>query len=852
MRSAAPQSTYERLESGGVVLKGWRALRRHADDRRPLFDQSGDALERAKRHDTARPAKIQRLVARLAGDQFALFDPHPVRHDVRIDEIISVARGQVRRHAVFEQRCDRLILAIEISNVGMIPPLLQQEAGARHIVDPGLGHFRPAFMPIEILTEDHQAETRLLVIDRLVHGRMDDRPIDPGRKFQINDALEVRRRKRPGCKGRRHGFGRHDILAVNMSDRRCSLHVADQRGTRRGAPVEGPHRPHGHIGMGAHGKIIAQHGPRIFQRLAIQDQAIFMRHFRDRAIMGVGEKVRQRLAIVVKESIASGRRTHHRAGQRRQIGHRVIAAPGLEFLDHARRPVGGADFDAVGQQRVDPLFADPVRADGIAIHAKIGFQIAAHGAGIIFVDFQAGRFGRGGMVGLARERIAHAQDMPVAACGRGPVERAVRPQTVGQVDHAGGIDRGCGGGDAAKRGVIGQDRIARLGFILVDLRFGRQTEVANAQRGAGGSGEDVDLHRAGRAVAQAGRLGRVIGGEDQAKALGRDRREADRRGHFGQGEATDGPPTLRRLCLQGRAVGRVAEGRTGMRHEQAGRSDGDGLAIVEQQRARRMLIALADLRHGVQILIEQGRGDDGAAIPLRHARLRQRHEADGIGEDARIGIMVRQRAAVFATGQRIAEPGALERARHRRRRRQGTGQAGAASQVRLAPDQLLHAILRLDPGAARLAPARRGGDGEFQLLGVGGAHRMAEGVLPAIGHIGQPLGHDLRRLEIGVEILHAANADSRHPVEILVDPVLRHIAVHPMPPDARTRRLRGIAKAVGQIVGKRRTAKQGAGEQSGEAQAVASHQCIFLVETVAVASNGRSASVATRAPSTPP
>ncbi len=214
--------------------------------------------------------------------------------------------------------------------------------------------------------------------------------------------------------------------------------------------------------------------------------------------------------------------------------------------------------------------------------------------------------------------------------------------------------------------------------------------------------------------------------------------------------------------------------------------------------------------------------------------------------------MVRQRAAVFATGQRIAEPGALERARHRRRRRQGTGQAGAASQVRLAPDQLLHAILRLDPGTARFAPARRGGDGEFQAFGVGGAHRMAEGVLPAIGHIGQPLRHDLRRLEIGIEILHAANADPRHPVEIVVDPLLRHIAVQPMPPDARTGRLRRIAEAVGEIVGKRRTAKQGAGEQSGEAKPVTSHRCIFLVETEAVASNGRSASVATRAPSTPP
>ena len=162
-------------------------------------------------------------------------------------------------------------------------------------------------------------------------------------------------------------------------------------------------------------------------------------------------------------------------------------------------------------------------------------------------------------------------------------------------------------------------------------------------------------------------------------------------------------------------------------------------------------------------------------------------------------------------------PGTLKRADDRRRQGQRARKPRTTAQIGLRPDQLLHTVLRLHPWSARLAPARRCSDGEFQSLGVSGLYRMAERILPSVRHIGQPVGYDLRGHQIGVEILDPANAHARHPVEILVDPVLRHVAVHPVPPDARARRLGRVDEAIGQIVGQRWRGKGDASQQGRKA-----------------------------------
>jgi hypothetical protein len=165
----------------------------------------------------------------------------------------------------------------------------------------------------------------------------------------------------------------------------------------------------------------------------------------------------------------------------------------------------------------------------------------------------------------------------------------------------------------------------------------------------------------------------------------------------------------------------------------------------------------------------------------------------------------------------------LERACDTGRHRQRAGEAAAALYIGFRPDELLHRVLGLDPGAARFAPAGRGSDSEFKTLSIGGPDGVGERVLPLRRHVGQALGHDLGGEQAGVEILHAADAHARHPLEILVDPFLRDIAVHPMPPDAWPGALWRVAEAVGQFVGEQRAGEGGAGEEQREAQGAGLH-----------------------------
>jgi len=56
-----------------------------------------------------------------------------------------------------------------------------------------------------------------------------------------------------------------------------------------------------------------------------------------------------------------------------------------------------------------------------------------HEGCVQLVDFEAGGFRGCGVVGDSKERIANAQNDPVAG-GRGPVEGAVRMHFAGEVD----------------------------------------------------------------------------------------------------------------------------------------------------------------------------------------------------------------------------------------------------------------------------------------------------------------------------------------------------------------------------------------------------------------------------------
>lgn len=100
--------------------------------------------------------------------------------------------------------------------------------------------------------------------------------------------------------------------------------------------------------------------------------------------------------------------------------------------------------------------------------------------------------------------------------------------------------------------------------------------------------------------------------------------------------------------------------------------------------------------------------------------------------------------------------------------------------------------MRRHPGAARFRPARRCGDRQLESQSVGLIGRKTECLLPFGRHVDEAFIDDLRRTQIGIEILDTANSDALHPGKILGNAVHCDVAVHPVPPDAR-------AGAVGRI-----------------------------------------------------
>src|SRR5215472_5350334 len=127
----------------------------------------------------------------------------------------------------------------------------------------------------------------------------------------------------------------------------------------------------------------------------------------------------------------------------------------------------------------------------------------------------------------------------------------------------------------------------------------------------------------------------------------------------------------------------------------------------------------------------------------------------------------------------------LKGTRYRRRRRKPAIEWFCTADASLAPHELFHPVLGLNPGAARLAPARRRGNRELQAQFLGSSHGVAKRILPIRRHVCEALLNDLGRVKRAIEVLQTPNPDALHPQEILLDALLRDIAIHPMPPHAR-------------------------------------------------------------------
>ena len=120
------------------------------------------------------------------------------------------------------------------------------------------------------------------------------------------------------------------------------------------------------------------------------------------------------------------------------------------------------------------------------------------------------------------------------------------------------------------------------------------------------------------------------------------------------------------------------------------------------------------------------------------------------------------------------------------------------------PGKLLHGILRFDPGTAGRTPSRSRCDGNLHAEGIRVTDGIAEGIFPAILHVGEALDDRLggpHHVAAGIELLHAADSGAVHPLQVGLDALFGYVAVHPMPPDPYAGLLGRVEERLGEILG---------------------------------------------------
>ena len=124
----------------------------------------------------------------------------------------------------------------------------------------------------------------------------------------------------------------------------------------------------------------------------------------------------------------------------------------------------------------------------------------------------------------------------------------------------------------------------------------------------------------------------------------------------------------------------------------------------------------------------------------------------------------------------------------------------AAFHSHFAPDEFLHALLGFYPRAAGVAPSGTTGSGYLHTERIGKGDGITEGILPFRRHVGEAFLHHLRCGHAGIEVVIAAYADTVHPFDILADAVFGDVAIHPVPPHARTSLLRWSLETLEQVL----------------------------------------------------
>ena len=278
----------------------------------------------------------------------AVGDTELVDQGVGVDVVEAVAGGHVGR--LVGEDCGEVgVFAVEVDEVGAEVSLLEQEAGAREVVDPGTGLFGPGFVAIEPLAEGSEGQSGRLANQRLVGRLVNDEAVDAVEELLVGGGLEGRGRPGPGRGGGGHGFGGGEVLTVDVGDRSglaivgvvAELLLVD-------AGRLGPHGAHGHFVELLDFHAVGDKGAAALVGFAVVAHAALMQRGFQLAVVFVGDQVGDGLAEVPEEAVAGFGAFHHVSGEDGHPGQRIVAAALFELGDHVVGPVLRAGLPTVG------------------------------------------------------------------------------------------------------------------------------------------------------------------------------------------------------------------------------------------------------------------------------------------------------------------------------------------------------------------------------------------------------------------------------------------------------------------------------------------------------------------------
>ena len=415
------------------------------------------------------------------------------------------------------------------------------------------------------------------------------------------------------------------------------------------------------------------------------------------------------------------------------------------------------------------------------------------------VHLVAGDLGGAGPFFAPGQAVTQAQDHPLAR-GHGPIETAVLPHFRGQVHDLAAVDGGARGHlRRGKRIELEGGGEARLLLEAVDPWAGMELDLGHVVLLGRSGPEGVRTRRAREPRRRRGRSARPSPGRSRSARKGRSGsvRAGSRewRSVVPSALASTRPWGMDRLPIAidtARAV--KALGNSSWIQEGAPPSGIGRATVLLRSPSTRTL-------------------DVEVAAALRHLRRQVGHPhlafGEAIGEDGAVPVM----GGVVARGWRRPVHGpkgqGLEASVHRGRGLEDPREPPRTVDPGLAPDQLLHGLFRLHPGSARLAPAAGAVQGHLESQTIAFRGRVAQHLLPLWSPRHDALLDDLRGVpladqdvpDVGVEHLHAADADALHPLEVEGDALPRDVAVHPVPPDTRPGFGRRCPEAIGQGVG---------------------------------------------------